>query len=78
MLATVVSLLILLVGLASLFNLSVRQYPEITNTTLTITTAYPGANAELIRGFIEERLTLVTTGFLAAIVGGFLIAKYAF
>ena len=51
-LATVVSLLILLVGLASLFNLSVRQYPEITNTTLTITTAYPGANAELIRGFI--------------------------
>ena len=51
-LATVVSLMILLVGLASLFNLSVRQYPEITNTTLTITTAYPGANAELIRGFI--------------------------
>ncbi len=51
-LATVVSLLILLVGLASVFNLSVRQYPEITNTTLTITTAYPGANAELIRGFI--------------------------
>ena len=42
-LATVVSLLILLVGLAALFNLSVRQYPEITNTTLTITTAYPGA-----------------------------------
>ena len=31
-----------------------------------------------IRGFIEERLTLVTTGFLAAIVGGFFIAKYAF
>ena len=33
---------------------------------------------EPIRGFIEKRLTLVTTGFLAAIVGGFLIAKYAF
>jgi len=33
---------------------------------------------EPIRGFIEERLTLVTTGFLAAIVGGFIIAKYAF
>jgi membrane protein YqaA with SNARE-associated domain len=33
---------------------------------------------EPIRGFIEERLTLVTTGFLAAIVGGFLIARYAF
>ncbi len=33
---------------------------------------------EPIRDFIEKRLTLVTTGFLAAIVGGFLIAKYAF
>ena len=51
-LATVVSLLILLVGLASGFNLSVRQYPEITNTTITITTVYPGANADLIKGFI--------------------------
>ena len=31
-----------------------------------------------IREFIEKRLTLVLTGFLAAIVGGFFIAKYAF
>src|SRR5882724_2399234 len=51
-LATVVSLLILLVGLASGFNLSVRQYPKITNTTITVTTVYPGANADLIKGFI--------------------------
>ncbi len=51
-LASVVSLLILLIGLASAFNLPVRQYPEITNTTITITTVYPGANAELIKGFI--------------------------
>jgi membrane protein YqaA with SNARE-associated domain len=33
---------------------------------------------EPIRGFIEKRLTLVTTGFLAVMVGGFLIARYAF
>jgi membrane protein YqaA with SNARE-associated domain len=33
---------------------------------------------EPIREFIEKRLTLVTTGFLAAIVGGFVIIKYAF
>jgi membrane protein YqaA with SNARE-associated domain len=33
---------------------------------------------EPIREFVEKRLTLVTTGFLAAVVGGFLIAKYAF
>jgi membrane protein YqaA with SNARE-associated domain len=31
---------------------------------------------EPIRGFIEERLTLVTSGFLAVVVGGFVIAKY--
>ena len=33
---------------------------------------------EPIREFVEKRLTLVTTGFLAVLVGGFLIAKYAF
>jgi membrane protein YqaA with SNARE-associated domain len=33
---------------------------------------------EPIRGFVEKRLTLVTTGFLAVLVGGFFIAKYAF
>ena len=51
-LASVVSLLILLIGLASAFNLPVRQFPRITNTTITITTVYPGANADLIKGFI--------------------------
>ena len=51
-LATVTSLMILLVGLAALFNLPVRQFPELTNTTITISTAYPGANADVIRGFI--------------------------
>lgn len=51
-LATVVSLLILLVGLSAAFNLPVRQYPELSNTTITITTSYPGANADVIKGFI--------------------------
>ena len=51
-LASVLSLLILLVGLASAFNLSVRQFPKLTNTTIIVTTVYPGANADLIKGFI--------------------------
>lgn len=51
-LSSVVSLLILLVGLSSAFNLQVRQYPELSNTTITITTTYPGANADVIKGFI--------------------------
>jgi membrane protein YqaA with SNARE-associated domain len=33
---------------------------------------------EPIRGFIERRLELVTTGLLAVVVGGFVIARYAF
>jgi len=51
-LSSVVSLLILLIGLSSVFNLPVRQYPELSNTTITITTIYPGANADVIKGFI--------------------------
>jgi len=51
-LASVVSLLILLVGLQSFSKLQIRQYPELSSTTITVTTTYPGANAELIQGFI--------------------------
>ncbi|MEX2628442.1 MAG: multidrug efflux RND transporter permease subunit [Tistlia sp.] len=51
-LATVVSLLILLIGLQAAFSLQIRQYPELQNTTITISTSYPGANADLIKGFI--------------------------
>ena len=51
-LASVVSLLILLVGVQAGFKLPIRQYPKLSNTTITITTTYPGANAELIKGFI--------------------------
>ncbi|MCI0466605.1 MAG: efflux RND transporter permease subunit [Beijerinckiaceae bacterium] len=51
-LASVVSLLILLAGIQSGVKLPVRQYPALSSTTITITTAYPGANADLIKGFI--------------------------
>src|SRR5690349_13118745 len=51
-LATVVSLLILLVGAQAGFKLPIRQYPELSNTTITVSTTYPGANADLIQGFI--------------------------
>jgi len=55
-LATVVSLLILLVGLRSIGMLEVRQYPEMSNTVVTVTTAYPGAGSELVKGFITTPL----------------------
>ena len=51
-LACVVSLMILLVGFAAFTKLQIRQYPELESTSITITTTYPGANADLIKGFI--------------------------
>jgi multidrug efflux pump len=53
-LATVVSLLILLIGLRAYFDLPIRQYPRLENTVITVTTAYPGASAELMQGFITQ------------------------
>ncbi|MBX8826501.1 efflux RND transporter permease subunit [Ochrobactrum sp. SFR4] len=51
-LSIVVALMIILLGLQGIFNLSVRQYPEVDETVITVTTSYPGASAELIQGFI--------------------------
>jgi multidrug efflux pump len=51
-LATVVSLLILLLGLRSLDLLEVRQFPLIKNTVITVTTTYPGASSDLVKGFV--------------------------
>src|SRR5271157_913710 len=52
-LASVVSLLI---GGMAAYKLQVRQYPVMSNTTITITTTYPGAAADVIKGFITTPL----------------------
>ena len=51
-LAIVVNLAIVIVGLQAYFTLNVRQYPKNENAVITITTAYIGADAKLVRGFI--------------------------
>ncbi len=51
-LSLVVSLLIFLIGLKCMLGLQIRQYPRLYNTTITVTTAYPGASPDLIQGFI--------------------------
>ncbi len=56
-LATVISLLILLAGARSLGLLEVRQYPSTENTVVTVTTAFPGADSELVQGFITQPLS---------------------
>ena len=58
-LAMVVSLVILIAGLQSIRSLSVRQYPRSDIAILTVTTAYVGANADLVRGFITTPLERV-------------------
>jgi len=55
-LSTVVSLLILLLGARAALDLEIRQYPKLESTTVTVTTAYPGADSELIKGFITTPL----------------------
>jgi multidrug efflux pump len=61
-LATVVSLLILLIGLRAFLTLPIRQYPELKNTVITVTTSYPGASPELMQGFITVPIAQAVAG----------------
>ncbi|HGM6833068.1 TPA: MexW/MexI family multidrug efflux RND transporter permease subunit [Serratia marcescens] len=53
-LALVVSTLILLFGALALSKLPIRQYPLLENSTITISTEYPGASSELMQGFVTQ------------------------
>ncbi len=55
-LASVISLLIVLLGLQAFNSLVIRQYPQMESALITVTTAYPGANAETIQGYITQPL----------------------
>ncbi len=55
-LATVVSLLIVVLGLRSVFSLPVNQYPRTQNAVVTVSTTYYGADAQTIAGFITQPL----------------------
>jgi len=55
-LAVVINLIIVIAGLSAWNSLSVRQYPLSENASVQIATAYVGASAELVRGFITTPL----------------------
>lgn len=55
-LASVVSLLIVVLGLRSLFSLPINQYPKTQNAVVTISTTYYGADASTVAGFITQPL----------------------
>ncbi|TFL11247.1 MexW/MexI family multidrug efflux RND transporter permease subunit [Pusillimonas caeni] len=56
-LALVVSCLIVLLGLFALGELPIRQYPALETSTITVSTEYPGASAELMQGFVTQPIT---------------------
>ncbi|HBO3986861.1 TPA: MexW/MexI family multidrug efflux RND transporter permease subunit [Pseudomonas aeruginosa] len=53
-LALVVSSLLVLLGLFALGKLPIRQYPTLETSTITVSTEYPGASAELMQGFVTQ------------------------
>ncbi|MFC7462370.1 efflux RND transporter permease subunit [Hydrogenophaga defluvii] len=63
--ASVLSLLILLVGWVSFSNLTVREYPKIDEPTVTVSTRFGGASSEVI----ESQVTKVLEDSLAGIEG---------
>jgi multidrug efflux pump len=63
--ATVLSLILLLIGIVAYTRLTVREYPKIDEPVVSVSTTYPGASASLI----ETQITQVLEGSLAGIEG---------
>ena len=64
-LSTVLSLLVLVIGLISYSRLAVREYPKIDEPIVSVSTTYPGASADVI----ESQITKVLEDSLAGIEG---------
>ena len=58
-LAIVVNLIIIIAGIQAVRTLNVRQYPRLDSASISVTTVYVGANADLVRGFITTPLERV-------------------
>ncbi|MDO9218306.1 MAG: efflux RND transporter permease subunit, partial [Lacisediminimonas sp.] len=64
-LATVMSLIIVLLGLVSYKQLSVREYPKIDEPVVTVDTKYPGASSDIV----ETQITKILEDSIAGIDG---------
>jgi len=60
--ATVLSLLIVVIGIAALLNLPVREYPDIDDPTITATVIYPGASAAVVEREVVEPIEEAVSG----------------
>ena len=63
--ATVISALLVILGLAALSGLPVRQYPDIDVPVVSIETSYRGASAEVV----ETKVTQVVEDVISGIEG---------
>jgi multidrug efflux pump len=61
--ATVMSIMLLLVGIVCYDRLTVREYPNIDEPIVSVTTSYPGASAQII----ESQITQILEGSIAGI-----------
>ena len=57
-LASVISLLILVLGIRAYYALPVLQYPRTENAVVTVTTTYYGADPDVVAGFITTPLEI--------------------
>ena len=62
-LATVISMFLVLIGLVSYDKLTIREYPDIDKPVVTVTTIYRGASAEIV----ERDITQILEDSLAGI-----------
>jgi len=60
--AWVVAIIIMLVGLGSIFTLPVEQFPDIAPPTVNIRASYPGASAEVIENSVAQVIEQQLTG----------------
>lgn len=56
-LASVIALFVLILGLRSLSEIQIREFPKIEQTVITVSTAYPGASSQVVQGFITQPLS---------------------
>ncbi len=63
--STVLSLVLLLLGIVSYGRLTVREYPNVDEPVVSVKTSYPGASASII----ESQITQVLEGSIAGIAG---------
>ena len=64
--AVVLCVALLLIGIRSAINLPVISFPVIESSSIAIVTAYPGASAETVQGFVTEPIERVASSVVSS------------